>query len=61
VNIPAVKLLEEIGVKTLLDFLRSLGISSLRESEDHYGLALTLGDGEVSLFELLQAYTIFSE
>ncbi len=60
INIPAVKLLEQVGVQTLLDFLHTIGITSLRESSDHYGLALTLGDGEVTLFELLQAYSIFA-
>lgn len=39
--------------------LHTLGITSLNESSDHYGLALTLGDGEVTLYELLQAYSIF--
>ena len=59
INIPAIKLLEAIHVDTLLDFLHALGISSLKQSSDHYGLALTLGDGEVTLYELLQAYSIF--
>jgi penicillin-binding protein 1C len=60
INIPAVKLAEQVGVSPLLEFLRSLGITSLTKNADHYGLALTLGDGEISLFELLQAYTIFT-
>ncbi|MDD5376744.1 MAG: transglycosylase domain-containing protein [Candidatus Gracilibacteria bacterium] len=60
VNIPAIKLTEQLGVSTLLDFLRGLGITSLTKDADHYGLGLTLGNGEVSLFELLQAYTIFT-
>lgn len=42
VNIPAIKMAEKVGVQNLLDFLRSLGISSLKESADYYGLALTL-------------------
>lgn len=60
INIPAIKVLELLGVDRLLSFLRSVGITSLQESSDHYGLALTLGDGEVTLFELLQAYSIFA-
>lgn len=59
INIPAVKLLEKVWVKNLLDFLRNLKITSLNKDEDYYGLALTLWDAEISLFELLQAYTIF--
>lgn len=60
VNIPAIKLAERVGTSTLLQFLRELGITSLKETAEHYGLGLTLGNGEVSLLELLQAYTIFS-
>ncbi len=59
-NIPAIKLAEQVKVPVLLDFLRVLGITSLKENADHYGLGLTLGNGEVSLYELLQAYTIFA-
>ena len=60
INIPAVKVLEQVQVGNLLDFLRSLEITSLTENADHYGLALTLWDGEVTLYELLQAYSIFA-
>ena len=42
INIPAVKVLEQVQVGNLLDFLRSLEITSLTENADHYGLALTL-------------------
>jgi len=59
INIPAIKLLEQVGIDALLSFLRGVGITSLDQTADHYGLALTLGDGEVTLFELLQAYSIF--
>jgi penicillin-binding protein 1C len=58
-NIPAVKVLEKIGVETLLDFLRSAGITTLTRKPEFYGLALTLGSGEVRLLELTEAYGIF--
>ncbi|MDD5213548.1 MAG: transglycosylase domain-containing protein [Candidatus Gracilibacteria bacterium] len=60
INIPAVKLTQEIGVENLLEFLKKVGITSLNESAEHYGLALTLGVGEVSLYELTRAYSIFA-
>lgn len=60
INIPAVKILEKIGTDTLLLFLRSVWITSLDQTSDYYWLALTLWDGEVTLFELLQAYSIFA-
>jgi penicillin-binding protein 1C len=59
VNVPAVKIAQEVGVPRLLQFLRSLGVSSLTEWPEHYGLALTLGVGEISLWELVEAYSIF--
>jgi penicillin-binding protein 1C len=58
-NISAVKVLQRVGVATLLGFMRDAGISSLTDTADHYGLALTLGDAEVSLLDLTKAYAIF--
>ncbi len=55
-NIPAVKLLERVTVPVFLNRLRQLGFSHLTQPADHYGLGLTLGSGEVSLWELAQAY-----
>ncbi len=55
-NIAAVKVLQKVGIASLLDLLRSAGITSMTETPEHYGLALTLGDAEVSLFELTRAY-----
>ena len=59
-NIPAVKVLEKVGVKNLLHFLQEAGITTLNESPQHYGIALTLGDGEVKLLELTQAYGLLA-
>lgn len=58
-NIAAVRVLEKVGVESLLKFLRSIGITTLHDTADHYGLALTLGSGEVTLLELANAYGIF--
>lgn len=58
-NIAAVKVLERVGVGNLLNFLRAAGISTLIQPPEHYGLALTLGSGEVRLLELASAYGIF--
>ena len=55
-NIPAVKVLDRIGVESLRSVAMQAGISSLTGD---YGLALTLGGGEVSLLELTSAYGIF--
>jgi penicillin-binding protein 1C len=60
INIPAVKLTNEIWLNRLYDFLKKLKISSINKSPEHYWLALTLWVSEMSLFELLQAYSIFA-
>ena len=59
-NVPAVRTLQSLGTSVLLDFLRGVGITTLTESADHYGLALTLGVGEVNLYELTRAFSIFA-
>lgn len=59
INVPAIKLLEKIWVNNLLKFLQNIWIKSLNQDGDYYWLALTLGDWEVTLFELVRAYWIF--
>ncbi len=55
-NVPTVKLLEDLGVDTMLNYARDMGISSLQKDSDWYGLSLTLGGGEVTLLDLTTAY-----
>ncbi len=55
-NIPAVKVLEKVGVPAFLDRLRALGFAHLTQPPSYYGLGLALGSGEVSLWELARAY-----
>ncbi|MFY9719405.1 MAG: penicillin-binding protein 1C [Candidatus Cybelea sp.] len=55
-NVPAVRVLSDLGVETLLERLHELGFAHLDHSSSYYGLGLTLGSGEVSLWELVQAY-----
>jgi penicillin-binding protein 1C len=58
-NIAAVKVLEKVGTENLLLFSRAIGLDTLTENADYYGLALTLGDAEVRLMDLAKAYAIF--
>lgn len=56
-NVPAVRLAAELPRGALLDKLRGdLGMASLDEPAAHYGLALALGSGEVTLAELAAGY-----
>ncbi|MCB1742952.1 MAG: transglycosylase domain-containing protein [Gammaproteobacteria bacterium] len=59
-NIPAVRALHRVGTDTLLARLQASGVHSLTEHPDIYGDGLALGNGEVSLFELVQAYTVLA-
>jgi len=60
-NIPAVRVLEKVGVATFLERLRQLGFTHLDKPPEHYGLGLALGSGEVSLWELAHAYLTFAK
>ncbi|GAB4502163.1 MAG: PBP1A family penicillin-binding protein [Anaerolineales bacterium] len=66
-NIPAVKTLQFAGIyddpatpqsEGLIGMARRLGISSLTRND--YGLALTLGGGDVSLLEMTSAYAVIA-
>jgi penicillin-binding protein 1C len=59
-NIPAVKTLKFVGEDTFMDRLHSLGVKSLTQHADYYGDGLALGNGEVSLYEMAQAYTVLA-
>jgi 1A family penicillin-binding protein len=53
-NIPPIKALQLLGIDTLKEMAARLGITTLTRND--YGLALTLGAGEVPLVELTGAY-----
>jgi penicillin-binding protein 1C len=55
-NVPAVHVLSDLGVEPFLARLHALGFAHLSHPPSYYGLGLTLGSGEVSLWELVQAY-----
>ena len=57
-NVPAVAVLDRVGVETLRDLASQAGIRSFN---GRYGLALTLGGGDVRLLELTAAYGIFDD
>ena len=59
-NIPAVRVLERVGVDKFLDRLHELGFANLDRAPEYYGLGLSLGSGEVSLWELARAYRILA-
>jgi len=58
-NLPAVKVLDYVGLDKMTALARSMGITTFDDSE-RFGLALTLGGGEVRLLELTAAYAAFA-
>jgi penicillin-binding protein 1C len=58
-NVPAVAVSARLTQPTLHAFLKSAGISRMA-SEQHYGLALTLGGGELSMEELARLYAMLA-
>lgn len=55
-NIPALKALQFVGGDAYLHKLHLAGFKGLNQHPDVYGDGLALGNGEVTLFELVQAY-----
>jgi membrane peptidoglycan carboxypeptidase len=58
-NIPAVKALEFVGLPALKEMAGRLGVTTLTRND--YGLALTLGGGEVTLLEMTGAYQAMAD
>jgi penicillin-binding protein 1C len=56
-NVPAVMVASQLSRPGLYDFLKTAGVSRM-QSERHYGLALALGGGEVSMEELGRLYAL---
>ena len=58
-NIPAVWAASQLSAPSFYDFLKSAGIARMA-SEKHYGLALVLGGGEVTMQELATLYAMLA-
>jgi len=56
-NVPAVQVMSWVGVNRVIRTAHSMGITSLEQSAD-YGLALTLGGGEVTLLDMAYAFAV---
>lgn len=55
-NIPAVVALKRAGIGSTRQMLHKMGITGLQRDDSFYGLAMTLGGGEVTLLDLTTAY-----
>ncbi|MCO6430854.1 MAG: transglycosylase domain-containing protein [Deltaproteobacteria bacterium] len=59
-NTPAIRTVQFVGASNFLDFLRAAGFKNLIQSWQHYGEGLALGNGEVSLYELVRGYAMLA-
>jgi penicillin-binding protein 1C len=55
-NMPAIDIERRVGQTMLYDTLRRLGLDTLNRPAANYGLGLVLGNGEVTLLSLANAY-----
>jgi 1A family penicillin-binding protein len=58
-NIPAIKLLNSLGIINMVKLAREMGITTW-DDPSRFGLSLTLGGGEVTMLDMVQVYSIFA-
>lgn len=58
-NIPAIEVIQKVGIPPSLEMAKRLGITTLKDASN-YGPSLVLGAGEVPLLELTGAYATFA-
>ncbi|CAL7962365.1 Penicillin-binding protein 1C [Alphaproteobacteria bacterium] len=59
-NIPALRVINIIGIDRYFDVLKMLGFDGLDMPTSFYSEGLALGNGEVSLYEVVKAYTVLA-
>ncbi|MDH7476402.1 MAG: PBP1A family penicillin-binding protein [Microgenomates group bacterium] len=58
-NVPAVKVLNTLGIESFVNHAKKMGISTWNDSS-RFGLSLTLGGGEVTMIDMARAYGVFA-
>jgi membrane peptidoglycan carboxypeptidase len=59
-NVPAVQMLSQVGVDNVIRVAHAMGINTLDRGLEYYGLSLTLGGGETTLYDMTYAYGVFA-
>ncbi|MCH2191154.1 MAG: transglycosylase domain-containing protein [Gammaproteobacteria bacterium] len=60
-NIPVIRAVDHIGQEELANKFGQLGFNSLEKNWQNLGSGVALGNGEVSLFDLAQAYSVLAK
>lgn len=58
-NIPAIKVMQQVGIDKTVETAQKLGLSSIKKEND-YGLSLALGAAEVTPLQMTNAYAAFA-
>ncbi len=58
-NLPAVKTLQKVGIKDMLDLAKDMGITTWN-SPERYGLSLTLGGAEATMLDMATVFGTLS-
>ncbi len=59
-NVPAIRVMDQVGIGSALRMAHRMGINGLDRGLDFYGLSLVLGGGEVALLDHTYAYSVFA-
>lgn len=59
-NLPAVAVMNSVGLSTGVSFAKSFGFSTLKNASD-YGLSFVLGAAEIPLLDMTRAYAVFAD
>lgn len=60
-NVPAVEMGSLVGLDKVVDMAHKLGITSLNDKPESYGLPLSLGSGEVQLADMVNVFSTFAD
>ena len=60
INIIAIKLLYLVGVSNSIKMAHNLGITTLKNDPNIYGLSLVIGGGETTLLDMTSVYSVFA-
>jgi penicillin-binding protein 1C len=60
INIIAIKLLYLVGVPDAIKMAHNLGITTLKNDPNIYGLSLVIGGGETTLLDMTSVYSVFA-
>lgn len=60
INVNAVKLLYLVGVSDSIKMAQNLGVTTLKNDPNRYGLSLVIGGGETTLLDMTSVYGVFA-